>query len=56
MLSQHEEERISMDDQLEKIDIPKIKYSSALLNDRFKLKQLIKIRDYAKAKELKEIV
>lgn len=53
MLEKHQQEKHSLLKGTEEA-LVKSKPSSHLLNERFKLKQMIKARDYVKAKELKE--
>lgn len=54
LLEQHEAERMRLNEEIAKIQIPPPKFSPDLLNDIFKLKQLIKQKNYTSAKYLKE--
>lgn len=54
LLEQHQAERRRLDEEIAKIQIPPPKYSPALLDDKFKLSQLIKQKNYTSAKYLKE--
>lgn len=54
LLEQHQAERKRLDEEIAKIQVPPPKYSPSLLDDKFKLKQLIKQKNYASAKYLKE--
>jgi uncharacterized membrane protein YgcG len=43
-----------LEEEIEKMGQPPVKFSSSLLNKRFKLKHLVKAKDYGRAKELQE--
>lgn len=51
---QHEAERRKLDEEISKQQIPQVKYSSELLNNNFKLEQLIKNKKYQTGMLLKE--
>lgn len=53
MLEQHQAERKRLDEEIAKIQVPPPKYSPTLLDDKFKLNQLIKQKNYTSAKYLK---
>lgn len=52
-MQQHTAERKRLDEEIAKIEVPPTKYSSNLIDDQFKLKQLIKQKNYSSAKYLK---
>jgi hypothetical protein len=54
LLEQHQAERDRLDEEIAKIQVPPAKYSPDLLNDIYRLKQLIKQKNYTSAKYLKE--
>lgn len=56
LLEQHQAERKRLDEEIAKIQVPPPKYSPSLLDDKFKLKQLIKQKNYTSARYLKENV
>lgn len=51
---QHETEMQMLEEEIEKMGQPAVKFSSGLLNKKYKLKYLIKAKNYSKAKELQE--
>jgi hypothetical protein len=54
VLAQHEAERERIDEEIQKICPPPTKFSVGLINDRYRLTQLIKHKKLTEAKELKE--
>jgi len=54
VLAQHEAERERIDEEIQKISPPSTKFSVGLLNDRYRLTQLIKNKKFTEAKEMKE--
>jgi hypothetical protein len=54
VLAQHEAERERIDEEIQKISPPPAKFSVGLLNDRYRLTQLIKNKKFTEAKKLKE--
>ncbi len=53
IIDQHHRARVLLEQELTKLEIPEPKLTSKLLNQKFKLKKLIKQRNYKKAKEMK---
>lgn len=53
---QHEQEMLLLEEEIEAMGDPPIKFSSELLDRKFKLKQLIKMKQYTEAKIIQEEV
>ena len=53
---QHEQEMLLLEEEIEAMGDPPIKFSSELLDRKFKLKQLIKMKKYTEAKIIQEEV
>ena len=51
---QHENEMAALEEEINASQMPTVKYSAGLLNKQYKLKQLVKVKKYAAAKELQE--
>lgn len=54
MVEQHKAERERLEEGILKVQMPHAKYSSELLDKKFKLKQMIKNKNFEAARELKE--
>ena len=54
LLDQHEAERRKLEEEIARQQVPPVKYSSQLLDNNFKLEQLMKNKKYQTAKLLKE--
>ena len=53
---QHEQEMVLLEEEIEAMGDPPVKFSAELLDRKFKLKQLIKLKKYAEAKVIQEEV
>jgi hypothetical protein len=56
IVNQHTAEQMRVEEEFQRCPIPAPKFSVELLNDKFRLQQLIKNKDYEKAKILKESI
>ncbi len=56
VLAQHEAEKERIEEEIQKITPPSTKFSVSVINDRYRLNQLVRAKKYVDAKELKEDV